>query len=472
MRRLMTLAVSALLANVCLSQVRAEQNGQRSHLPNIIFIMADDLGYGDLGCYGQEQIKTPNIDKLAAEGMRFTNAYAGSTVCAPSRCVLMTGKHTGQCLIRGNARYPLRPEDVTVAEVLKRAGYSTGLVGKWGLGEEGSVGIPTKQGFDTFFGYLNQRHAHNYYPDFLWENEEKIQLPNEVKPARGPDDLGGVATRKVAYSHDLFAARALGFIDEHKDEPFFLYLALTIPHANNEAGNKGQEVPDYGQYADKDWPEPQKGTAAMISRMDGDIGTLIEKLKAHRIDRNTIVFFTSDNGPHREGGNNPDFFNSNGPLQGIKRSLHDGGVRVPFIVWAPGVIKPDTTSNAVVMFDDFLPTAAALAGVNEPPHELPQGLTGQSILPATQGGDLQKRPLYWEFFEGKFAQAVRYGKWKFIRYNENDATAELYDITQDIGEQNDLAADNPEVVKQMIALIDDVRTENPYWKTPREKMVE
>jgi arylsulfatase A-like enzyme len=244
--------------------------------PNIIFIMADDLGWGDLGCYGQQAMKTPNLDRLAAEGTRFTQAYAGSTVCAPSRCVLMTGYHTGHARIRGNARDPLEPGDVTVAEALKAAGYDTALVGKWGLGEAGSTGVPNKQGFDHFFGYLNQQHAHNFYPDFLWRQEGRVGLPGNVI---GPDE--GVSVGRQTYSHDLFADEAIAWVREHRDGPFFLYLALTIPHANNEgsrATGNGMEVPDLGEFADEDWPEAQKGMAAMVSRMDGDVARLMATL--------------------------------------------------------------------------------------------------------------------------------------------------------------------------------------------------
>ncbi len=242
--------------------------------PNIIFILADDLGYGDVGCFGQKIIQTPNIDRMAQEGMRFTDHYAGSTVCAPSRCALMTGLHTGHCLVRGNARVPLRPSDVTVAGLLKEAGYTTGIIGKWGLGEPDSTGIPNRQGFDYWFGYLNQRHAHNYYPKYLWRNEQKVELANQVNHIIGGSDRtpGGVAIKRVEYSHDLFAEEALDFVEKNKNKSFFLYLALTIPHANNEAGNKGMEVPSLEPYADKDWPQAQKGHAAMITRMDRDIG--------------------------------------------------------------------------------------------------------------------------------------------------------------------------------------------------------
>ena len=306
--------------------------------PNIIFILADDLGYGDLACYGQPRINTPRIDKMAAEGMRFTNAYAGFTVCAPSRSVLMTGQHTGHTRVRSNGSGPLQPQDLTIAEVLKGEGYWTGLIGKWGLGEEETTGAPWRQGFDRFYGYLNQGHAHNFYPEFVWSDEEKVPLRNKVIQSKKYGGMSGVATVRLDYTPDLMADEAIEFIEANQNDPFFLYLALTIPHANNEAGikkgksdpgwkvipeqlenhreRKGMEVPDAGEYQYRDWPGPQKGTAAMITRMDGYVGRIFEKLEALGIDENTIVFFSSDNGPHAEGGNDPYFFNSMGPFQG------------------------------------------------------------------------------------------------------------------------------------------------------------
>src|SRR5688572_817677 len=284
--------------------------------PNIVFILADDLGYGDVGCYGQKVIRTPHLDRMAAEGLRFTQYYAGSTVCAPSRCVLMTGLGTGRCFIRGNAKANLRPSDVTVAKVLKDAGYATGLTGKWGLGHEGSTGVPTKQGFDTFFGYLDQTHAHNYWPTFLVRNEERVKLKNVV-PNEGKDGQG-MASERVEYSDDLIHREALSFLEKNKERPFFLYLATTLPHANNEAKSKGMEIPDYGEFKDKDWPEPEKGRAAMIARLDRNVGEVLGRVKDLGIDGQTLVIFTSDNGPHNEGGSNAAFFNSSGPLRGTK----------------------------------------------------------------------------------------------------------------------------------------------------------
>jgi len=361
-------AVSAMVPGGCRSG-RLKRIA-RPDQPNIIFILADDLGYGDLGCYGQQVIQTPNIDRMAAEGMLFTDAYAGSTVCAPSRCSLMTGLHTGHAYVRGNreskpmGQLPLPEGTVTISTLLKSRGYQTGLIGKWGLGGPGSSGAPNNQGFDYFFGYLCQRHAHNYYPEFLFRNAERVPLANEVAGDRA--DGAGVATEKVEYSHDLFVDEALQFVERHRYEPFFLYLALTIPHANNEAGRAGMEVPSYGPYADADWPEPQKGHAAMITRMDGDVGRLLDKLKDLGIDGDTLVLFTSDNGPHREGGADPAFFHSSGPLRGIKRDLYEGGVRVPLIARWPGRVPAGSGTDHVCAFWDFLPTFCDLAGAIPP----------------------------------------------------------------------------------------------------------
>lgn len=443
----------------------AQQAASRPR-PNAIFILADDLGYGDLGCYGQKLIQTPRLDRMATEGMRFTDCYAGCTVCAPSRCCLMTGLHTGHSRVRGNALVPLEPADVTVAEVLKPAGYATGLVGKWGLGEEATVGIPTRQGFDYFFGYLNQCHAHNYYPDYLWRNEAKVRLPNEVTPkGRGvAEGFGGVATKRVVYSHDLFATEALQFVEQHKSEPFFLYLALTIPHANNEAGPEGMEVPDLGPYADKDWPAPQKGHAAMITRMDRDIGRLLDRLGELGIDRKTLVFFTSDNGPHKEGGFDPTFAQSSGPLQGIKRSLHDGGIRVPMIARWPGQIAPGTTSDLPCAFWDVLPTLADLAGV-QPPADT----DGISLMPTLLGKGSQKQHefLYWEFHEGGSQQAMRMGPWKAVR--PWNGKLSLYNLSTDLAEANSIAAEHPDIVAKIEAYLATARTESTEWPMKEAK---
>jgi arylsulfatase A-like enzyme len=429
--------------------------------PNIIYILADDLGYGDLGCYGQKRIQTPNIDRMAADGMRFTDHYAGSTVCAPSRCCLMTGLHTGHAFIRGNDRIPLRPSDVTVAELLKQAGYTTGIIGKWGLGEPDTTGIPNRQGFDYFFGYLNQRHAHNYYPRYLWRNEEQVPLKNEVRDVNPP---GGVATKRVEYSHDLFAAEALEFVEKNKDKKFFLYLAYTIPHANNEARQQGMEVPSLEPYADKDWPAPQKAHAAMITRLDRDIGRLFDKLKELDLDRNTLVIFTSDNGPHKEGGGDPEFFNSSGQLRGYKRAMYEGGIRVPMITRWPGKIKQGSVTGHVSAFWDVLPTCCELAGV-----KVPEGIDGISLVPTLLGqGDRQKKHeyLYWEFHEQGKKQAVRFGDWKGVRLNvakNPNGPIELYNLKQDIGEKNNIAQKHPEIVEKIAGYMKTAWTRSEHW---------
>jgi arylsulfatase A-like enzyme len=461
-----SLAAPSLLPS-CTAQTR--KDAMKPKRPNIIFILADDLGYGDLGCFGQQAIKTPNIDRMAAEGMRFTDHYAGSTVCAPSRCALMTGLHTGHCLVRGNARVPLRPSDVTVAELLEKAGYTTGIIGKWGLGEPESTGIPNRQGFDYWFGYLNQRHAHNYYPEYLWRNRQKFELENQVNHIiRGRDRTpGGVATKKVEYSHDLFAEDALRFVQSNKDNPFFLYLAFTIPHANNEAGNKGMEVPAYGPYADKDWPRPQKGHAAMITRMDGDVGRLMAKLEELGLDENTFVFFSSDNGPHKEGGADPAFFNSSGPLRGYKRALYEGGIRVPTIARWPGKIKPGSVTDHISAFWDFLPTCCDLAGI-----DTPQDTDGISMLPTLLGRAAEQKDheyLYWEFHEQGKKQAVRMGNWKGVRLNvakNPDGPIELYYLKTDIGEQNNIADQHPQIVARIEDIMASARTPSEHWPLP------
>jgi arylsulfatase A-like enzyme len=423
--------------------------------PNVIFILADDLGYGDLGCFGQKQIRTPNIDALAAKGLRFTSCYAGSTVCAPSRCCLMTGKHTGHSTIRGNvANATLSKDDFTLAELFKHAGYSTALIGKWGCGEEGSPGIPTKKGFDQFYGYLNQTHAHNYYPTFLWRNETREKLTNVV-PNEKPTGAG-VASEKLQYSDDLFADEAIKFLDGHKDQPFFLYLPFTIPHANNEGKQNGLEVPDDGPYAEeKDWPVNARHYAAMVSRLDDYVGRIVARLETLRLDENTLIVFASDNGPHKEGGNDPEFFHSRGPLRGIKRDLYEGGIRIPMIVSWPGKFVPGQIDEPIA-FWDILPTAAELTG-----QPVPEETDGVSLLSAFGGNgpNLSERFLYWEFKEGKIeSQAIRLGRWKYIR-PAKDAAWELYDLSDDLGETKNLAAEQPAVVDKFQTYLKTARTE-------------
>jgi arylsulfatase A-like enzyme len=438
----------------CLSWIVPAAPAAERRPPNIIFILADDLGYGDVGCYGQQRIQTPNIDRLAADGMRFTQCYAGSTVCAPSRCALMTGLHTGHATVRGNALVPLRAQDVTVAEVLKRTGYATALIGKWGLGEPDTTGVPNRKGFDTFFGYLNQVHAHNYYPDYLWSNEERIKIEGNVVK-------NGVALRRAQYGPDLLTNEALRFMEQQKDRPFFLYLAYITPHANNERGNKegnGLEVPSDAPYSDKPWPQVEKNFAAMVTRMDADVGRLMTQLKKLGLDGNTIVFFSSDNGPHKEGGHDPLFFQSGGPLQGFKRELYEGGIRVPMIARWPGHVAASKTSDQGWAFWDFLPTAAALAGTTAP-----AGLDGISLAPTLLGKGEQKQHdfLYWEFHERGFQQAVRMGDWKAVRsWGE---PLELYDLRSDLPEKHNVGGQHAEVVGKIEQYLKTARTPSSRW---------
>jgi len=420
---------------------------KKSTRPNIIFILADDLGYGDLGCYGQKKIKTPNIDQLANEGMLFTQCYAGATVCAPSRSTLMTGQHTGHTRVRANKgkvggigperRVPLVPEDVTVAEVLKKANYVTGITGKWGLGEPDSDGIPNRQGFDEWFGYLNQKKAHSYYPTYLWRNEEKEILH------------GNADGKKQQYTHDMFTEYALDFIGRHKEKPFFLYLPYTVPHAK-------YEIPDLGIYKEKDWPEDAKVHAAMITLLDTDVGRIISLLKELNLDQNTIVFFCSDNGAARrwEG-----LFDSSGILRGRKRDMYDGGIRTPMIVRYPKKIPAGVVSEQIWYFPDVLPTMADLAGV-----ESPGNIDGISLLPTLMGKDqdISDRYLYWEIFEPGFRQAARRGKWKVVR-SDYGKPLELFDLSVDPSEKTNVANEHPAVIRDFEVFMKTARTESPNW---------
>ena len=443
--------------------------------PNLIFILADDLGYGELGSYGQKVIQTPHLDRMAAEGMRFTQFYAGSTVCAPSRSVLMTGLHLGHTRVRGNAgtRNPeaqsLRPGDVTVARVLQQSGYATGLVGKWGLGEQDSEGEPRRQGFDYYFGFLNQTHAHNHFPAYLWRNGEKVPLPNVVQ-AVGEVPGAGYATKRVAYADDVCAADSLDFISRHRDRPFFLFVSLVTPHANNERSRElgdGNEVPDYGPYADRPWKDSVKGHAAMITRLDRDVGRLFAHLKQLGLDERTAVFFSSDNGPHREGGPDydPGFFQASGPLRGIKRSLTDGGIRVPFLARWPGRIPAGAVSDHVGYFGDLMSTWSELAGARPP--EVTDGL---SLVPTLLGrpGQRTHEYLYWEFYEQGVSQAVLLdGRWKALRLRQTSAPIELYDLKADLAEKPDVAAQHPDLVARAAALFQSARRDNEHWKLAR-----
>ncbi|MDR9366385.1 MAG: arylsulfatase [Balneolaceae bacterium] len=425
--------------------------------PNIVYILADDLGYGDLGSYGQAKIKTPHLDQMAEEGMRFTQHYAGNTVCAPSRVSLLTGKHPGNASMNGNGQGPIPDSDFTIAELLKSIGYETAVIGKWGLGDPGSPGVPSNQGFDVFYGFLNHIRAHNYWPDYIWSNQGRVELPNEVVIVQEgyAKGIGSYANKKEVYVHDRFTEHALNFIGQERDTPFFLYLPYTIPHANNERQPNGMEVPSDEPYSVKDWPQIEKNKAAMITRMDKDIGRLLNKLKSLGLDQNTVVFFTSDNGPHQEGGVDPDFFDSNGPLRGIKRDLYEGGIRVPMIAWAPGLIPAGTESDHISAFWDMYPTIAELTGASFDHH-----IDGISMVPTLLGETENQENheyLYWEFdFWDGFRKAVRKGKWKAVQYNNQEnsnANIELFNLEIDRAEQNNISDDHPDVLNMMQEII-------------------
>lgn len=431
----------SLCCLVVLACAASAFGGERQK-PNIIFILADDLGYGDVGCYGQKEIRTPNIDSLARAGTRFTSAYCGAPVCSPSRCVLMTGLHTGHCRVRGNSlsgfkaesaqpiqsgRVPLRLEDVTVAEVLKLAGYFTGLIGKWGLGEPGTTGEPNRQGFDEWFGFLNNDHCDDYFTDFLWHNGKKFPLE------------GNKGGKRTQYTTDLFTEKALEYIRTNKDRPFFLYLAYTSPHAR-------YEVPDLGAYADAPWSKTEKIYAAMITRMDDGIGRVLRLLDELGLADDTVVFFSSDNGRAAAAGNFR--FGSGAHFRGGKGTLYEGGVAVPMLVRWPGRAPAGQSSPAPWYFADFLPTAAAIAGAPAPKHT-----DGVSVLPTLLGKqqNLRDRFLYWE--QSKSKSAVRHGDWKFL------SNGELYNLADDPGEQRNVAAANPQVIGMFRDYLKDARTD-------------
>lgn len=417
--------------------------------PNFVFIMGDDLGLYDLGCYGQKLIRTPNIDRLAAEGTRFTGCYAGASVCAPSRSVLMTGQHTGHTTVRSNAslrtggRVPLRAEDVTVAQLLKgpewrdafdeTRAYATAIFGKWGLGEPGSTGLPNDHGFDEWFGFLNQQHAHGHFPEYLWRNKRKETLK------------GNLDGRRREYASDLFAREALYFIDRHRYEPFYLYFTPTVPHGRYEA-------PDQGPYAKEAWPEDARYYAAMVTRLDAYVGRIMAKLKETGLDENTVVFFTSDNG----GTFDYKPFGSMGPLRARKGSIYEGGIRVPMIVRWPGKVAAGAVNDYPWAFCDVLPTLCELAGA----RGVPRNVDGISVAPTLLGKKQNpERPLYWEDFGDGFHQAVRMGRWKGVRHGLA-APLELYDLAADIGESNNVAAGHQDVVANIEGFLRGCRTES------------
>ncbi len=443
--------------------------------PNIVFILADDLGYAGVGCYGQKNIRTPNIDRLAAEGMKFTQHYSGNPVCAPSRCTLMTGLHTGHSQIRDNkqvggdegwqlgstigGQWPLEEGTVTVAKILKDAGYATGAFGKWGLGRVGTSGEPGKQGFDCFYGYICQRQAHTYYPNHLWSDDktEWIEANKDGKEA--------------VYSHDLIAEEALKFIRANKDKPFFCYVPFTIPHValqvpeDSLAEYKGKwpDPPYDGKNGYVPHENPRACYAGMVTRMDKDVGRIMSLLKELALDKDTLVIFSSDNGPTYAGGTDAGFFESAGALRGLKGSVYEGGIRVPFIARWPGRIKPGSETGHVCAFWDFLPTACEIIGV-----EPPSGIDGISYLPTLLGNKQKQKAhdhLYWEL-GGR--QGIRMGDWKVVRTRPR-AKVELYNLAEDIGEQNDVGKKNPEILAKMTEMLTTARTESEVFPLPKPK---
>ena len=465
--------VAALLL-VLLGFVANSCSANNDRPPNIVLIVADDLGYGELGCYGQQIIKTPNIDRLAAAGMRFTQFYSGSPVCAPSRCTLMTGKHTGHAATRNNGdpkylqhlkekygweftgQYPLPDEEVTLAELLKSRGYATAAIGKWGLGHFGTTGDPNKQGIDLFYGFNDQRHAHNHYPRFLWRNRVKEALPGNDRTATGE-----------TYSQDKFTEVALEFVRENKDGPFLLYLPFAIPHLAIQVPEKSlaeylgvipEEEGDYRQGSYEIHPNPRAGYAAMVSHMDRDVGKIVQLVHELGLDENTLFLFTSDNGPtfDRFGGSDSDFFQSSGPLRGRKGSVYEGGIRVPLIARWPKRIEASSESDHQAAFWDLLPTLCEVADV-----EPSEGIDGISFAGTLFGKESQAEHeyLYWEFPAYGGQQAIRVGDWKAVRRDifKGNRKLQLYNLAEDIGEANDLADQLLAKVKSMEQLMVEAR---------------
>ena len=450
------LSFSSLLVAFILSAFSSSIAAER---PNLIYILADDLGYGDLSCYGQKTLKTPHLDRMAREGMRFTRHYAGSTVCAPSRCVLMTGLHTGHARVRGNGPGRLHPSDLTIASVLQDSGYKTACFGKWGIGNPPPLNDPSDHGFDEFYGYVNMFHAHNYYPEFLVRNGKKESLRNQLyadwKAKQTPEREGfGVAKVAIDYAPKLIFEEAKQFIDENHDAPFFLYYALNIPHANNEGGREdrvggnGMRSPEFGSFSENDWPIQEKGFAGMIQTIDDHVGEILAQLKALGIDQETAVFFSSDNGPHQEGGHQMTFFDSNGVLRGKKRDLYEGGIRVPLIARWPGHIPANHESQLISGFQDMFPTFAELANTHSS-----QPTDGISLAPTLLGQAAKQitHPyLYWEFYEQGGKTSVLQGNWKAVKRNflkNPNAAIELYRLDTDPSETNDIAAQHPAIAR-------------------------
>ena len=452
-------AIGVAVATMTVSQAKTPTN--------VIIMLADDMGFGDLGCFGQSTISTPHFDKLASEGMRFTRSYSGSTVCAPSRCVLMTGKHVGHVRIRGNGPGVLLPEDATLAELMKRAGYVTGCFGKWGIGRPDPIGDdPNKNGFDEFFGYVSMNHAHNFFPEFLVHNGKEVKLRNELMDRfkgdfqTNPKSMGaGVAKEKIDYAPALIRDELFAFIDANHEKPFFIYYTPNTPHANNEGGKfdlgRGMEVPDFGEFADRDWPDDEKGFAVMMRDLDRDVGQIMSKLNEYGIERDTLFLFASDNGPHQEGGHLVDYFDSNGEKRGKKRDLFEGGVRVPMIAYQPGTVPAGTVNHSLVGFQDTMATLAELTEQDCPETD------GRSMMPFLKGEKLEDvdRSLYWEFSEREKKQAILKGDWKLIRYypkaNKNVETVkapymELYNVVSDPSEERNVLNRHPERVSDLL----------------------
>lgn len=433
--------------------------------PNIIFILVDDLGYGDLGSYGQEILQTPNLDQMAREGMRFTQVYSGAAVCAPSRSALMTGQHTGHTRIRDNrsrsldgpTHPPLEAGDVVLPELLQGAGYTTGMFGKWGLGHEGTTGAPGEKGFDAFFGGLDQKRVHSHYLPWLWKNETKVEYPDNHF-SHGSD-----------YNNDLFVEEAFSFIEKNKDDPFFLYLPLTVPHADLTVPAEDME-PYIGKFPETPYTfdhyakqeHPKAAFAGIVTRIDRYVGDLFKLLSDLNLDENTIVFFTSDNGPSPEGGHDPEFFNSSGPFRGGKGELWEGGIRVPMIVRWPGTVPEGAVNDHVWTFWDVLPTLADLTKT-----QTPEDIDGVSVLDTLLDEDQADEPrfLYWERNELRaFIQAGRRGDWKIIRFG-TEQPIELYNLKDDPGETKNVAADYPEIAAELTELMENARTTSPYYPT-------
>ena len=413
--------------------------------PNIIFILADDAGIGDFSAYGCKYGQTPNIDRLAKEGLKFTRAYSGNAVCAPSRCVLMTGLHPGHALRRANQSkdglLPLPAGQITVARLLHDAGYATGGFGKWGLGNPGTTGVAEKEGFDVFFGYYDQVHAHDYYTDHLIRNSLNVPIRQSGKHTWAD------------YSHTHIANETLKFIEQNKDRPFFCYAAWTPPHMH-------YVIPDNAPYSQKPWSETVRNYAAMVALVDRDVGRVMQKLKDLGLDDKTLVIFSSDNGANREF---IEPLGSTGGLRGYKRLLYEGGIRTPFLARWPGRIQPSTTSDLLTSFVDFLPTAAELAGL-----PTPQGVDGLSILPTLLGQPppAQHKSLYFEICEPFFQQAVHFGDWKGYRLGTADHL-ELYNLKADPTEQNNVAKEHPDIVKQIEAIMVAEHTPSPHYDAPQ-----